>query len=222
MSHNISHINTTTANRQGAIALALNGLANVSAGSPSADQVLKFVSSSWIPAAPPGAEFTSGGYAAGWSEFNASSGSSYTTTGSLDSYRTHTAANWSEANADTSRIEFGGVNITRGTHGGATPTQVRFSKITLDAGKYLLWATTRSPIGSSASYIEWQWLNTSTDAALGPRWRQYGSTADDVGYGIGYIEVSTTATCDVRVMARTGGTDQARAYNDILAAMQIG
>lgn len=222
MSHNINHINTTTANRQGAIALALNDLANVSAGSPSADQVLKFVSSSWVPAAPLGAVFTSGGYAAGWSEYTASSGSSYTVTGSLDSYRTHSFLNWSESAADDTRIEFGGVGITRGTHGGAIPTQVRFSKITLDAGKYLLWATTRSPISSSSSYIEWQWLNTSTDAALGPRWRQYGSTADDVGYGIGYIEVATTATCDVRVIARTAGTDQARAYNDILAAMQIG
>lgn len=223
MSHNINKLQAQEANRAGVIALALSNLSNVSASSPSPNQVLRFVGSNWIAAAPPAAEYQAGGYAAGWSLYTAGSGSSYTTTGALDSYRTHTAVNWSETNADNSRIQTGGCSITRGTHGGATPTQVRFSKVILDVGKYLLFASTRSPISNSANYIEWQWLDTSTDAELGPRWRQYGSTADDIGYGIGYVEVTSgTRTCDVRVRARTGGTDQARSYTDILGALQIG
>lgn len=222
MSHNLSKLNTLSAGRQGAMIQALSNLAGVNAGAPSPDQVLRSISSNWVAAAPPSTTFEAGGYAAGWSEYSAGSGSSYTATGALDSYRTHTFANWSEAAADTSRIQTGGVSITRTTHGGATPSQVRFSRIILDSGKYLLFATTRAAMSSSASYIEWQWLNTATDAELGPRWRQYGNTVHDVGFGIGYIEVSTSATCDVRVRDLTGGTDQANAYSDILAALQIG
>ena len=184
---------------------------------------MRFVSSAWIATAPIGAIFNAGGYTAGWSKYDSSAGSSYTPTGALDSYRTHTLLNWGESNADTSRYQNGGCTITRGTHGGATPSQVRFSKVTLDVGKYFLFATTRSVMSSSSQYIEWQWLNTSTDAELGPRWRQTGTSADGVGYGIGYVEVTTgTVTCDVRVIARTGGNDQARSYDDILAAVQIG
>ena len=135
MSHNINKVQAQEANRAGVIALALSNLSNVSASSPSPNHVLRFVSGSWISAAPPGAEFEAGGYAAGWSQYSAGSGSSYTTTGALDSYRTHSLNNWSEANADKSRIQTGGCSITRGTHGGATPTQVRFSKVILDVGK---------------------------------------------------------------------------------------
>lgn len=223
MSHNVAKIQAQAANRAGVMALALSNLSNVSASSPSPNQVLRFVSSNWIAAAPPAQEYQAGGYAAGWSEYTSTSGSAYTATGSLDSYRTHTAINWSETNADLSRIQTGGCSITRTTHGGSTPTQVRFSRLILDVGKYLLFATTRSPISSSANYIEWQWLDTSSDEELSPRWRQYGSTADDVGYGIGYVEVTSgTRTCDVRVRALTGGTDQARSYTDILCALQIG
>lgn len=223
MSHNVAKIQAQAANRAGVMALALSNLSNVSAGSPSPNQVLRFVSSNWIAAAPPATEYQAGGYAAGWSLYTTSGGSAYTATGALDSYRTHTFANWSETAADTSRIQAGGCSITRTTHGGATPTQVRFSRIILDVGKYLLFASTRSNISTSSNYIEWQWLDTSTDAELGPRWRQYGSTADDIGYGIGYVEVTSgTRTCDVRVRALTGGTDQARSYTDILGALQIG
>ncbi len=222
MSHNTNKLNAQAPNKAGLIALALNNLSNVNAGSPSAGQVLKFVGSQWVPASPPDSNYVANSYAAGWSGYNASVGSSYTTSGALDSYRTHSYVNWSEANADGSRYDKN-AEITRGTHGGSTPTQVRFSKIVLNAGRYLLFATTRSPISSSSSYIEWQWLNTSTDDELGPKWRQYGSTADDVGYGVGYIYISSgTATCDVRVIARTGGTDVARDRGDILGALQIG
>ena len=223
MSHNIQKLQDQGSNRAGVTDLALDHLSNVNASSPSNNQVLKYVSSAWVAASPVSAIFSSGGYAAGWSKYDSGAGSAYTSTGALDSYRTHTLLNWSESNADQSRIQNGGVTITRGTHGGATPTQVRFSKITVDVGKYLLIATTRAPMTSSGSYIEWQWLDTSTDAALGPRWRSDASAADDVSYGIGYIECTTgTRTCDVRVMARTGGSDQARSYDDILAAVQIG
>jgi len=223
MSHNQRKLNSQEPNRQGVTNQALADLSDVTASSPTANQVLRWVSSAWLAASPVAPIFSAGGYAAGFSKYTAGTGSSYSSSGSLDSYRTHTAVNWSEATADDSRYQHGGVTITRGTHGGATPTQVRFSKITVDVGKYILFATTRSPISSSSNYIEWQWLNTSTDAALGPKWRQYGSTVDDVGYGIGYVEcTSGTITCDVRVTANTGGTDAARAYGDILAALQIG
>lgn len=223
MSHNQNKINSQVPNRQGVVSQNLSNLSNVSAASPTSNQVLKWVSSAWIPALPVANIFSAGGYAAGFSKYSSGGGSSYTSSGSLDSYRTHTAVNWSEANADDSRYQHGGVTITRGTHGGSNPTQVRFSKITVDVGKYILFATTRSPISSSSNYIEWQWLNTSTDVALGPKWRQYGSTVDDIGYGIGYVEcTSGTITCDIRVTANTGGTDAARAYGDILAALQIG
>lgn len=223
MSHNTTKVNAEGPSAAGVIAFALSNLSNVSASSPSPNQVLRFVSSNWIAAAPPAAEYQAGGYAAGWSKVTRTSGSSYTSTGALDSYRTHTVDSWSEANADNSRIQTGGCSITRTTHGGLTPTSVRFSRLILDVGKYLLFATTRAPTTNSANYVEWQWLNTSTDAELGPRWRQYGSTADDVGYGIGYVEVTSgTVTCDVRVMDVTGGTDAARSYGDILGALQIG
>ena len=223
MSHNAQKLNSQEPNIQGVTSQSLNDLADVSITGSLSDKVLKRVGAAWVAASPLAPLFNAGGYAAGHSQYTAGSGSSYTSTGALDSYRTHTLLNWSEANADTSRIQFGGVSITRGTHGGSTPSQVRFSKIVVDPGKYLLLATTRAPISSSSNYIEFQWLNTDTDAALGPRWRQYGSAADDVGYGIGYVEcTSGTITCDVRVMSNTGGTDQARAYGDILAALQIG
>lgn len=223
MSHNLNKVNIIKPGRDGDFSVALNSLSDVNIDSPTAGQVLKWVSSAWVAASPASSIFTSGGYAAGFSKGGGSSGGSYTTTGSLDSYRTHTSENWSEANADNSRYEFGGVSITRGTHGGATPTQVRFSKITVDTGRYLLFATTRSPISSSSNYIEWQWLNTSNDQPLGPKWRQYGSTADGVGYGIGYVHCSSgSITCDIRVVSNTGGGDTSRAYGDILAAIQIG
>ena len=223
MSHNINKVQSQEPDRAGAIALSLNNLSNVNASSPSADQVLKYVSTQWIPAVVPSSVFTAGGYVAGWSKYDAGGGSAYTSTGALDSYRTHTYANWSTSNADGSRITHGGLEIDRTTHGGSTPSQVRFSRITVDVGKYLLFATTRASIGTSGNYIEWQWLDTATDAALGPRWRSDALAANDVSYGIGYIECTTgTRTCDVRVVDNTGGTDQSREYNDILAALQIG
>lgn len=223
MSHNVQKIQSIEPDRNSSTSLVLHNLSNVNVPSPSNNQILKYVGSAWVAANPVSAVFNSGGYAAGWSGSTRSSGSAYSTSGALDSYRTHSATNWGETAADQSRIQNGGVTITRGTHGGSVPTQVRFSKITVDVGKYLLFATTRSLMTTSGNYIEWQWLDTDTDAALGPRWRSYASAADDVSYGIGYIEVTTgTRTCDVRVIARTGGNDAARQYGDILAALQIG
>lgn len=224
MSHNLNKVQSQKPSRIGNIALALGQLTNVSGVAPLNGQALKFVGANWLGSAPPsGGTFIAGGYAAGWSEYTSGGGSSYTSSGALDSYRTHTAVNWSEANANNSRIQAGGCSITRVTHGGATPSQVRFSRLILDEGKYLLFASTRSPMSNSSAYVEWQWLDTNTDEELGPRWRQYGSTAAYIGYGIGYIEVTTgTRTCDVRCRLITGGSDKARSNTDILGAIQIG
>lgn len=223
MSHNKLKIGSQEATRTGQYNVNLEHLSNVDATATN-DTILKFDGSSWVNADLFSEDFDSDGIAAGWSTFNASGGGAYVVNGTgVDSYRTHTAINWSSRTSDQ-YFETGNITINRTTHGGTTPSQVRFSRIELNAnGKYLLVANTKVYNTSSSTYIEWQWLDTSTDAALSARWRQYGGNVGDTGYCIGYAEVTSgSRVCDIRCMARTGGSDGATSKVDILGAIQIG
>ena len=222
MSHNQLKIGGQTASRTGDYDVNLEHLGDVTATTTN-DTILKFDGSNWINAALLGQYFETDGAAAGWSTYNAGAGSAYSTTGSLDSYRTHDLNSWSNRNAN-SHFESGNITLNRTTHGGATPTQTRFSRVELNAnGKYLLIANTKVYNTSSSTYIKWQWLDINTDAPLSARWRQYGGNVGDTGYCIGYAEVTSgSRVCDIRCMARTGGSDGATSKVDILGAIQIG
>lgn len=224
MSHNKTTIGTATPDANGAIAVALNDLSDVDVSVASDGSALRYVSGQWTHAPSVSTSYTTEGYAAGWSTGTAS-GSSYTATGSLNSYRTHDFSSW-EDTTDDCQITFGGLDLDRGTQGGSVPTQTRFSRIVLDEGKYLLIATTLAYSTTSSNWIEFQWRDLNTNAILGPRWRQYGGAQKDIGQGFGYVEVSagTTRTCDIRVVAISGSmADGPHNYqDDIISAIQVG
>ena len=222
MSHSQIKIGNQSANRDGEYSVNIEHLNNVTA-SATDDTILKFDGNNWINAPLLGQYFQTNGIAAGWSTYNGGAGSAYTTTGSLDSYRTHTYNNWSGRTSDT-YFETGNITMNRTTHGGSTPTQTRFSRVELNAnGKYILVANTKVYNTSSSSYIEWQWLDIATDDPLSARWRQYGGNVGDSGYCIGYVTVTGgSRICDIRCISRTGGSDGATPYVDIIGAFQIG
>lgn len=224
MSHNKTTIGTATPDATGAIAVGLNDLSNVDVSAASDGSALRFVSAQWTHAPSVSTGYATAGYAAGWSTITVQ-GSSYTATGSLNSYRTHDSTNW-EDTTDDCQITFGGLDLDRGTQGGVIPSQTRFSRVVLDEGKYLLIATTFAYATTSSNWIEFQWRDLNTNATLGPRWRQYGGAQKDVGQGFGYVEVSagTTRTCDIRVVAINGSmADGPHNYqDDIISAIQIG
>jgi len=222
MSHNKLTIGGQDASREGEYDVNLEHLSDVTATTTN-DTILKFDGANWINSSLIGPYFLTSGSAAGWSLYS-SVGSNYSVNGSgVDSYRTHAFANWS-ARDSTQYFEDGNITLNRGSHAGSIPSQVRFSRVELNAnGKYLLIANTRVYNASSSTYIEWQWLDTSTDAALSPRWRQYGGNVGDTGYCIGYAEVTSgSRVCDIRCMARTGGSDGNSTKADIIGAIQIG
>lgn len=222
MSHNKIKIGTAKPNQAGELSPNLNDLNNVTASNTN-NTILKYNGSNWINASLLNNNFLSSGVAAGWSMF-ASVGSAYSVNGSgVDSYRTHATQNWPVRNS-TAYFESGNITLNRGSHAGEIPTQTRFSRVELNAnGKYILIANTRVYNTSSTTYIEWQWLDTSTDEALSARWRQYGGNVGDTGYCIGFAEVTSgSRVCDIRCIARDGGNDGNSIKADIISAYQIG
>lgn len=223
MSHNNLKISGQSPDVSGNYNVSLSNLSNVTA-SDTDDNILKFDGSNWIQVALLAQSYLSSGTAAGWSTYG-SAGSSYSVNGSgVDSYRTHNTNNWSERNS-ASYFENGNITLNRGSHAGSIPTQTRFSRVELNAnGKYLLIATTKVYLTSSSNYIEWQWLDLSTDDKLSPKWRQYGRSGGlSQGYCIGYASVTNNSrVCDIRCVARTGGSDGATSKADIIGAIQIG
>ncbi len=223
MSHNNLKISNQSPDISGDYNISLSNLSNITA-SDTNDNILKFDGSNWIQAALLAQSYLSSGTAAGWSTYNAV-GSAYSVNGSgVDSYRTHDLNSWSGRNSN-SYFESGNITLNRGSHAGSTPTQTRFSRVELNAnGKYLLIATTKVHLTSSSDYIEWQWLDLNTDAKLSPKWRQYGRSGGlSQGYCIGYASVTNNSrVCDIRCVARTGGSDGATSKADIIGAIQIG
>jgi len=222
MSHNKIKIGGQSPNVTGSFDVALEHLSNVSAATTN-NNVLQFVGSSWTNGTLPSGVYSTDGVAAGWSMYG-SAGNAYSVNGSgVDSYRTHAFSDWSNRDS-TQYFETGNITLNRGSHAGSIPSQVRFSRVELTAnGKYLLIANTRVHNTSSSTYIEWQWLDTDTDEALSARWRQYGANVGDSSYCLGYAEVTTgSRTCDIRCMARTGGSDGNAIKADIIGAIQIG
>lgn len=224
MSHNNLKVSGQSPDVSGNYNVILSNLSNVTA-SDTDNNILKFDGSNWI-AALLAQSYLSSGTAAGWSTYNnPGGGTSYSVNGSsVDSYRTHNVNNWSGRNS-TAYFENGNITLNRTTHAGVVPTQTRFSRVELNAnGKYLLIATTKVHMTSSSSYIEWQWLDLNTDDKLSPRWRQYGRSGGfSQGYCIGYVSVTNSSrVCDIRCIAKTGGSDAATLHADIIGAIQIG
>jgi hypothetical protein len=224
MSHNKYKVGTATVNRDGELNIELSDLSNVTTSSKIEGSPIRSLSSTWTAVASVSAEYATDGYAAGWSTKTGGSSSAYTSTGALNSYRTHTGANWEDTSSNT-QITFGGLDLDRGTEGGSIPTATRFSRIILDEGKYFLIGQTMVRGSSSSAYIELQWQDTDTSAVLGPRWRQYGAAAMRIGRGYGYVEVGagTTRTVDMRVVA-TSGTMYDNPHNsrdDLIMAIQV-
>ena len=225
MSHNEIKVNNVKPDKTGNISLDLNNISDVNISSADDQHVLKYDNSNWVNVLR-SATFETTGYAAGWSTYaGGSQSSTYTSTGTLNSYRTHDLGNW-ENTSSTVQISAGGLDLDRGTRGGVIPTQTRFSRIVLDEGKYLLIATTQASSSNSSNWVEFQWRDTSSDAILGPRWRQYGTAAKKIGRGVGYVEVGSgaTKTVDVRVVAHNGTMYDSphNVKNDILMAIQVG
>lgn len=225
MSHLKVKIGTAEPDKNGAVSVSLGDLDDVTiAGGVANNSGLRYVNNTWQDAEVV-TGYEAAGYAAGWStNTSGSATNSYTSTGSLNSYRTHDAANW-ENTSNSTQITAGGLDLDRGTEGGVTPTQTRFSRIVLDVGKYLLLATTMARSTNSNNYVEFQFRDTNTNTELGPRWRQYGAASKEIGRGIGYCEVSSgTRTVDIRVVAHSG-TMYDNPHNfqdDLIAAIQIG
>ena len=222
MSHNTLKVGDLSASSNGNINVSLNELSDVSI-SVSDQKVLRFNGSAWIASFLP-AVFRSNGYAVGWSDTSKTNGTQYTATGSLDSYRNFSNVSWGGANAP--KFESGNITLNRGTHGGVTPTNERYSRVELNAnGKYLLIATTKTYMSSSSSWVKWQWLDTATDEKLSPISKQYGSTKTrgNISFIVGYVEVTNNSrVCDIRCIA-TNGTNDDRATNlaDIIGAVQL-
>ena len=222
MSHNKIKVGNKSTDSNNNITLDLNDLENVSVSSTNG-YILKYSSGSWVSSSLTNL-FRTGGYAVGWSDQSRSSGSQYTPTGSLDSYRNFSGVTWGGANPPN--YEYGNITLNRTTHGGVVPTNERYSQIELNAnGRYLLIATTKVNMTSSSSYVSWQWLDFNTDAKLSPINKQYGGTKTRglISFIIGYAEVTTgSRVCDIRCIARNGSNnDAATARADILGAIQL-
>ena len=222
MSHNKLTVGNQNPDANGDIPVGLNNLNNVSISAVDG-KILKYSSGSWGESFL-SEFFRSDGYAAGWSDSTRTNGSAYTSTGALDSYRNFSTVSWGGANAP--KLESGNIVLNRGTHGGVTPTNERYSRVELNAnGRYLLFATTKTYMGASSSWIKWQWLDTNTDAKLSPVSQQYGSTKTrgNISFIVGYAEVTTgSRVCDIRCIATSGSNDD-RATNkaDIIGAIQL-
>ena len=225
MSHNEIKVNNVKPDVTGNISLSLSNISDINISSVANQNVLKFDSSNWVNVLR-SATFETTGYAAGWSTYSGGSATnSYTSTGTLNSYRTHDVTDWEDTNSDV-QITSGGLDLDRGSEGGVIPTQTRFSRIVLDEGKYLLIGQTMARSSTSANWVEFQWQDISTSAVLGPRWRQYGSAAKEIGRGVGYVEVGSgaTRTVDIRVVAHNGTMydNPHNVKDDILMAIQVG
>ena len=222
MSHNKITVGNQSPDASGNVALDLNDLSNVSA-TVTDGHLLKYSSGVWSPSLL-SAFFRTSGYAVGWSDASRTSGTAYTSTGSLDSYRTFSTKSWGASGAP--KYEYGNITLNRGTHGGVTPTNERYSQIELNAnGRYLLIATTKVNMTSSSSYVEWQWLDFSTDAKLSPINKQYGGTKTRglISFIIGYAEVTSgSRVCDIRCVGTSGSNNDAATNKaDILGAIQL-
>lgn len=222
MSHNKITVGNQSPDSASNIVINLDDLSNVSATATDG-YVLKYSSGGWNTSLLT-AFFRTSGYAVGWSDASRTSGSTYTSTGSLDSYRNFSTKSWGASGAP--KYEYGNITLNRGTHGGVTPTNERYSQIELNAnGRYLLIATTKVNMTSSSSYVEWQWLDFSTDAKLSPINKQYGGTKTRglISFIVGYAEVTSgSRVCDIRCVGTSGSNNDAATNKaDILGAIQL-
>lgn len=222
MSHNKISVANQNPDSSGNISIDLNDLSNVNA-SLNDGYVLKYQSNSWN-ASLLSAVFRSGGYAVGWSDATRTNGTTYTSTGALDSYRNFSTKTWGASGAP--KYQYGNITLNRGTHGGVNPTNERYSQVELNAnGKYLLLATTKVNMTSSSSYVEWQWLDFNTDEKLSPINKQYGGTKTRglISFIVGYAEVTSgSRVCDIRCIGTSGSNnDAATNLADIIGAIQL-
>ena len=223
MSHNKIIVATQLPDSSSNINIDLENINNIR-GIAGNEKLLKYIGGQWRTSFL-SSMFRSNGYAAGWSTVTRNNSSnSYTSTGSLDSYRTWTTVNW--GSSPSPKFNSGNVDLNRTTHGGVQPTAQRWSRVELSAnGRYLLFATTRAYMGSSSSFVKWQWKDINTDENLSPVSIQYGSdkTKGKLSFIVGYAVVTSgSKTCDIRCIETNGSNDDRSVINaDIFGAFQL-
>lgn len=222
MSHHKIKVANQEPDASSDISINLENLNNV-LGTASNEKLLKYVGGQFRTSLL-SKMFRSSGFSAGWSDVTRNYGSSYTSTGSLDSWRTWSTTNWGSSGAP--KFNSGNIDLNRGTHGGITPTAYRFSRIELNAnGRYLLFATTRTYMNSSSSFVKWQFQDTNTDEKLSSINVQYGgsTTQGKTSIIVGYAVVTSgSKTCDIRCIETNGSNDDRSLINaGIIGAFQL-
>tara|TARA_Y100000592_G_scaffold38382_2_gene60767 strand:- start:30952 stop:31605 length:654 start_codon:yes stop_codon:yes gene_type:complete len=189
MSHNKIKVSGQSPNTTGEISVALNNLSNVSAGSPSDDDVLKYSSGSWVNSTtsslPATAQFISIGEGAS----NAYSNSGMTTIAQGNEFRLYDS---SPTNTIT------GATITKE----GTTDWIKF--VTLPAGEYQVIAQVRVKFNASG-YFVYRVVEdpTGTKSDLTP-YSIIGENADSYAQGVsqtlqGYLNLSTSTEIGLNI-----------------------
>ncbi len=191
MSHNKIKVGGQSPNTSGEISVALNNLSNVTAGSPSDDDVLKYSSGAWINSPASGLSGTVNFIHVGSGESNAYSNSGLTTIAANGEFRIYDS---SPTNTIT------GASFTKV---GATDW---IESITLPAGEYQIIAQVRVEF-SASGYFTYRMVSdpTSSKTDITP-YAVIGENADTYAQGVsqtlqGYVNLGSQTDIGFNVHA---------------------